>query len=309
MIDSKTSLDIIKASMAGKLKTTVGEAIKQASQASSPEQTESPQQPSQPSSTPVGPPAAQTTPNLSKPKEEFVSPSNTSQIGLNQMRGSSRSGEIHPGQYKTGGPTDPPHKKKYNPMRTAMWDYMHESGRDTTYINLLSDMVGVHESKDDYSKDQDGGGPGRGRYQFEKGNWKGGETASRRLRNAMDNYMNKGDIPDNRFYKLEPGLSFNASLTQPGTQDALFVADKLFDPVNEDFNQLVGKPPYSNAAPTSREMFEFWAKHHKRALDSGNTWKNATDAEKEAEWVKWQDRTKNVSRKPKKKFIGPRNNK
>jgi len=314
VINSEAKLDIIKASMAGKLETSAADAIRQAEQPQQAEESNeaSTQQPTQPSGVPVGPPAGQTTPNLTKPKEEFVSPSNTSQIGLNQMRGSSRSGEIHPGQYKTGGPTDPPNKKKYNPMRTAMWDYLYETGRDTTNVNLLADMIGMHESTDDYSKDQiynDGSaGEGRGRYQFEKRADAGGNTAATRLNNVITGPMNKGKIPDNRFWDLLPGATFNASHIQPGTQDALFVADKLWDEEVKDFNPLVGKVPFSNATPTSREMFEFWGKHHKRSLGK-IAWKDATKEQVEKEWVKWQDRTKGVSFKPKKKFVGPRNEK
>ena len=217
-------------------------------------------------------------------------------------------------RYDHGGKHDPPTKKKYNPMRTAMWEYLHETGRDTTNVNLFSDMVGMHESDDDYSKSQVNRytgkpGEGRGRYQFEKRANAGGNTAATRLKNVIMGPMNKGKIPDNRFWDLEPGNTFNASHTQPGTQDALFVADKMYGKAVNDFNSLVGKPPFSNDEPTSREMFEMWAKHHKRAFDGETTWDTASDAQKEEEWVKWQDRTKNVSRKPKKRFVGPRNNK
>ena len=300
--------------MAGKLETSASDAIRQAEQPQQAEESNeaSPQQPDQSPGMPVGPPAGQTTPNVSKPKEEFVSPSNTSRVGLNQTSGSKNSSRVQPGQYKHGGPTDPPNKKKYNPMRTAMWDYLGSTGRDTTYVNLLSDMIGMHESTDDYSKDQiynDGSaGEGRGRYQFEKRADAGGNTAATRLNNVITGPMNKGKIPDNRFWKLLPGDKFNASLVQPGTQDALFAADKLFGKEVKDFDPLVGRPPFSNAAPTSKEMFEFWGKHHKRSLGK-IAWKDATKAQKEKEWVKWQARTKGVTIKPRKNFIGPRDSK
>lgn len=183
------------------------------------------------------------------------------------------------------------HDKKYNPMRQSVYDYLYASGRDTTAVNTVLDLIGEHESFKDYSSSQEGGGPGRGAYQFELGPDKGARTASKRLFNLLDNYI--GERPaDKTFYTVGARENVNASYMQPGTQDALFIADKLFSPEGstqtKDFNNLL-------KSPTSENTFEFWAKHHKKRFNYGDktySWDTLPENLKEQEKAKWQNRTK-----------------
>jgi hypothetical protein len=213
---------------------------------------------------------------------------------------------IGAGQYKDGGVhTDPPKKKgtskKYNPMRTAMWDYLHQSGRDTTYVNTISDAIRHHESDNDYTKTQvtdTGKGPGQGGYQFEEGEDRGANTAGNRLSNVMANYA-KIHPEDVNFWKKTQQSSMNASHLQPGTQDALFVADKMFEGDVEGFNALTKDRENS---PSSREIFEFWAKSHKRKFGKKD-WDELSGAEQEKEWAGWEDRTKGIFPENKKNIM------
>ena len=86
-----------------------------------------------------------------------------------------------PAAYQTGG------------LRNHMMDYLHTSGRDTNYVNTVMNSIAQHESKNNATQVQVSGnktdgfydGPGRGKYQFEVGSEKGGNTAMNRTANFL----------------------------------------------------------------------------------------------------------------------------
>ena len=55
--------------------------------------------------------------------------------------------------------------KKYNPMRTAMYDELLNRGADTTSVNIISEAIRNMESGSNYAASQKDGGPARGAYQ------------------------------------------------------------------------------------------------------------------------------------------------
>lgn len=114
---------------------------------------------------------------------------------------------------------------------------------------LLMDKIGYHESRSDPKSVQLGGGPGRGKYQFEVGRYQGGKTAANR---ALKHYKdNKKDIPD-WLNNLSKSDSVDASKLSSSQQDILFLANMLKHP-KADLGKVI-----SGAQSTE----DFWANNH-----------------------------------------------
>lgn len=133
MLSSEEKFNIIKQSIAGQIEGPAYKAIEvaeqQALQANTEEAPQSEQQ-SQIPQTPVGPPPAQTIPRVYDEMGSLIEPGSTG-VGLNQMAGTSPGQTIQPGEYKTGGPTDPP---KYFTSGQI------EQGKIPTLLHLEGDL-------------------------------------------------------------------------------------------------------------------------------------------------------------------------
>ena len=83
-----------------------------------------------------------------------------------------------------------------------------EKGGTRRQYHLLMDKIGHHESGNIVDRLQMGKGPGRGLYQFERGDSKGGKTAANRLTNYLR--KNNQKIPQ-WLSKLSKNKSVDAS--------------------------------------------------------------------------------------------------
>ena len=195
-----------------------------------------------------------------------------------------------------------------NPLRADMIKHLHRTGRDTNYVNLVMSNIAQHESKGDPTSQQDGGGPGRGMFQYEEGFKKAGNTAINNTMNFLNKFLpNRKNVlhtRDNLVYKMHKDPSADLSKLDKNTQEGIFIGDKIFGGTDQrdDFDKLVKN---RKTPPTSDEMFEFWGKRHKRIFSykdkDENTIKYSWDklpADKKAiEKKKWKARTGTIKRK------------
>lgn len=124
-----------------------------------------------------------------------------------------------------------------------------EKGGSYKDYRLLMDKIGYHESKSDYKAVQDGGGPGRGKYQYEIGENKGANTAVNRLYK----YYKENKLPIPNWVKdIPPGKSVDASQLKDYQQDILFLADKMIHP-KADFSKVING---------EQSTTDFWLKNH-----------------------------------------------
>ena len=182
--------------------------------------------------------------------------------------------------------------KKYNPMRTAMYDELLSRGADTTSVNIISEAIRNMESGGNYAASQKDGGPARGAYQMEMGASNHAKTATNRLTNFINaNFDTKPK--DKTFYQVSKQAQPNVSYLQPGTQDAVFIADMMYGDSAKDYQNLI----YGDDKPTSEQVFEVWGKHHKKKFKVPGTkntmvsFDNMTKEHKDMEFKKWQDRS------------------
>lgn len=124
-----------------------------------------------------------------------------------------------------------------------------EGGTPSDYIDLMN-KIGFHESghtMDPFVK-QIGGGPGRGRYQFEVGKNKGGITAARRLKNFYD-YK---ELPTPKWLKdVLKKNSLDASTLTPSQQDMLLLG-----------NLKMGKGNLEDYFKGDISLQDLWSKYH-----------------------------------------------
>jgi len=123
-------------------------------------------------------------------------------------------------------------------------------GTREQYLHFLN-SVAYHESGGSFDPKQEqiGGGPGVGKYQFEKGNSKGARTAANRAKNY---YKQLGYKIPNWLSKLDGKDSVDVSNLSSEQQDVLFLANLRKHPKADFRNLWEGK----------ETVPEFWANYH-----------------------------------------------
>ena len=192
-------------------------------------------------------------------------------------------------------------KKQEGGLRNHMMNYLHTSGRDTNYVNTVMNSIAQHESKNNATQVQISGnktdgfynGPGRGKYQFEVGSEKGGNTAMNRTANFLKYNTDKNirNFPAlNKIYNENNSLDFTNLNSKD--QDALFIGDKIFGgvPRRNSFDAVTRN---RTTPPSQEETFKYWLNDHKGKVN-GKKISDLTEAEIEVERKKWNSRTKNM---------------
>ena len=211
------------------------------------------------------------------------------------------------------------------PPRDNVMQYLHNSGRDTSYVNNVVKHIATQESKNiptqrqiiDYKKD---GTPiygvGTGKFQYEQGKDGAANTAINR---TVLFFKDKLDIDltttrhkgYENIYDLYRGDGTNTDFTKlsANEQDAIYLAEQIYsgEDTRDNFDILVkGR----TTPPTSSEIFNYWGEFHKKKFDRSVKykdekgvdktktikvkWDNLTTKEKKAEKTKWNDRTEDV---------------
>ncbi|MBC8475474.1 MAG: hypothetical protein H8D53_03425 [Bacteroidetes bacterium] len=195
-------------------------------------------------------------------------------------------------------------KKQVGGLRNHMMEYLHDTGRDTNYVNIVMSSIAQHESKNNATQVQVSGnktdgyydGPGRGKYQFEVGANKGGNTAMNRTANFLKYNTNKNirNFPAlNKLYNEDNSLDFTDLNSKD--QDALFIGDKIFGGVTRR-NSFDAVTRNRTTPPSQEETFKYWLSEHKGKVN-GKEISDLTEAEIEVERKKWNSRTKNMFKK------------
>lgn len=128
-------------------------------------------------------------------------------------------------------------------------DIILKKGGTRKDYRLLMDKIGYHESRLNPKSVQKGGGPGRGKYQFEIGRYKGGKTAANR---AINYYKkNKKSLPQ-WLKKLDKFDSVDASKLTPSQQDILFLTNMMEHP----------KANFKKIIDGDENIEDFWANYH-----------------------------------------------
>jgi hypothetical protein len=125
-----------------------------------------------------------------------------------------------------------------------------KGGTMKQYLHLLKSIVN-HETggTNDYAIRQIGGGPGRGGYQFEEGNNRGGITAVRR---TIAYYKSlKKELPE-WLKNAVTKKSLDASKLTSEQQDILFLGNMKIHP----------KADFSKVMTGEQSIPDFWAKYH-----------------------------------------------
>jgi hypothetical protein len=125
-----------------------------------------------------------------------------------------------------------------------------KGGSHFDYLNLL-DTIGFHESGGtfDPTTRQIGGGPGRGKYQFETGKNAGGITAARRTKQYMESQ--NIEIPE-WLNSVTQNDELDASKLDGYQQDVLFLGNMRMHP-RADFSKVWGG---------EESIDDFWANYH-----------------------------------------------
>tara|TARA_R110002020_G_scaffold40962_1_gene120868 strand:- start:1236 stop:3362 length:2127 start_codon:yes stop_codon:yes gene_type:complete len=192
-------------------------------------------------------------------------------------------------------------KKQAGGLRNHMMEYLHDTGRDTTYVNTVMNAIGQHESKGNPNQVQVSGnktdgfydGPGRGSYQYEVGPDRGGNTAINRTANFLKHNTDKNikDFPNlNTIYNKGNSLDFT-NLSKKD-QDALFIGDKIFGGVTRR-NAFDAVTRNRTTPPSQEETFNYWLNNHKGKIN-GKRISELTEKEIDIERKKWNSRTKNM---------------
>lgn len=125
-----------------------------------------------------------------------------------------------------------------------------KGGTKKQYLHLLNSIAN-HETGDTLSSTQKqvGGGPGRGKYQFEIGKNKGGITAARRLKD----YYTRNNNPIPKWLdKSIQGESLDVTTLTPEQQDVLYLGNMREHPRADLANVMSGK----------ETVPDFWANYH-----------------------------------------------
>lgn len=156
--------------------------------------------------------------------------------------------------YQGGGPKGPSfienfrNSNDYNTFLTAL--ISDKGGNPMQYRNLM-DSIAYHETmgKMDPRMKQIGGGPGRGKYQFEIGNNAGASTAAKR---TYQYYKAKGLPIPSWLEKISTSKNLDASTLSPFQQDILFLGNMRMHP----------KADLSEVISGNRSVEDFWADYH-----------------------------------------------
>lgn len=125
-----------------------------------------------------------------------------------------------------------------------------KGGSKSSYRNLLN-SIAYHESAHtmDPTIKQKGGGPGRGKYQFEVGDYKGGITAAKRTKQYLES---KGiDVPE-WLSTISSNKSLDASELTSEQQDILFLGNMRMHP----------RADFSKVWKGEESIPDFWANYH-----------------------------------------------
>lgn len=134
-------------------------------------------------------------------------------------------------------------------LNNLIIDLISKKGGSQQDYRLLMDKIGFHESRLDPRAEQQGGGPGRGKYQFEVGRYRGGKTAANR---AIRYYKNNNKPVPDWLKKLEKKDSVDASKLSSNQQDILFLTNMLGHPKADLGKVISGEQPVE----------DFWANYH-----------------------------------------------
>lgn len=211
------------------------------------------------------------------------------------------------------------------PPRDNVMQYLHNSGRDTNYVNHTMKSIATQESKDNPTQvqiakyDKDGNpiyGVGKGKFQYEQGKDGAANTAINRavlfFKDKLDIDLTKNKYKGyENIYNLYRGDGTNTDFTNlsANEQDAIYLAEQIYsgEGPRDNFDILVkGR----TTPPTSSEIFNYWGEFHKKKFDRSVTykdekgadktktikikWDKLTTKEKKAEKDKWNSRTKDV---------------
>lgn len=128
---------------------------------------------------------------------------------------------------------------------------IEEKGGDISSYRNLMDAIAYHESAHtmDPSIKQLGGGPGRGKYQFEIGRHKGGITAAKRTKR----YLQSKGVPIPKWLEeISQKNDLDASTLTSEQQDLLFLGNMRMHP----------KANLKNLFNGTESIADFWANYH-----------------------------------------------
>lgn len=123
-----------------------------------------------------------------------------------------------------------------------------KGGSREDYLHLLN-KIGFHESRNQIDRHQDGGGPGRGKYQFEIGKHKGGSTAVKRTVNLL---KREGLTIPKWLNNISSKDDVDVSALPEEAQDLLFLGNLREHP----------KANFSDIWEGKMDIPEFWARYH-----------------------------------------------
>ena len=138
----------------------------------------------------------------------------------------------------------------------AMHAAKNQWGMTEDEISTFMRKIEFHESKEDHTEKQIGGGPGRGIYQYETGANQGGITARNRLARWFKSKMK--DIPEWLSQENMDTEGFDASKLTPEQQNMLFLADKRYHPTA------------SLTPEATQDVGKWWAKNHWAGGEEGS---------------------------------------
>lgn len=134
-------------------------------------------------------------------------------------------------------------------LRKLLNTIIKKKGGSYKDYRLLMDKIGYHESKSDSKAIQKGGGPGRGKYQFEVGDNKGANTAI----NRTYKYMQANGIkPPQWLNDAYKNKSTDASKLKDYQQDIMFLGNMMGHP----------KADFKNVIDGKESTVDFWSKYH-----------------------------------------------
>lgn len=138
-----------------------------------------------------------------------------------------------------------------NDVDKILAEIIKDKGGDKTFYRNLMDAIAYHESAGTMSPTlkQFGGGPGRGKYQFEEGIAEGAITAARRAKQYLES---KGLRVPNWLSDIYQNESLDASTLTSEQQDVLFLGNMRMHP-RADFSKVVNG---------EEDIQDFWANYH-----------------------------------------------
>ena len=185
------------------------------------------------------------------------------QDGAYPSQGKPSANDIIEGGYEESMNTPPPVTAPQSDYQKMMAQFGEHWQQDDAGMEDIMNRVAFHETgpHERYAADiaQQGGGPGRGLFQFETGAAGGGMTARNRLANWYTRSKDRGgyggtraDIPEwlNQANMGEQG--FDASQLSPEQQKMMFLATTRFNP----------NPQATLKGVSGDNLTDFWQDHH-----------------------------------------------